>query len=100
LLSGQQFSHFPSELQQHSRSFDMALATALEYSARVLEGERPVSHSEIADKQLQLKQSYIEHLRIDSLPDDLLMEWELRFMLDQQIVELIQSIEKTALDSN
>jgi hypothetical protein len=99
LLSGQQFSHFPIELQQHSRAFDVALATALEYSAQVLEGERSASRAEVADKQLQLKQSYIEHLGIDSLPDDLVMEWALRFMLDQQIVELIESIEKTALDS-
>ncbi|MGD0961270.1 MAG: FUSC family protein [Methylomonas sp.] len=99
LLSGQQFSSFPDELQQHSRAFDASLATALEYSALLLEGERQASRTEIADKQLRLKQSYIEHLGIDSLPDDLAMEWELRFMLDQQIVELIKTIEKTALDS-
>ncbi len=99
LLSGQQFSSFPDELQQHSRAFDASLETALEYSALVLEGERQVSRTEVADKQLHLKQSYIEHLGIDSLSDDLAMEWKLRFMLDQQIVELIEKIEKTALDS-
>ncbi|MGZ8929256.1 MAG: hypothetical protein ACXW03_12430, partial [Methylobacter sp.] len=47
----------------------------------------------------QLKQSYTEHHRIDSLPDDLAMEWELRFMLDQQIMELIEHIQKMAVDS-
>ena len=100
LLSGQQFGCFPDELQQYSRAFDTSLATALEQSARVLEGKQPVSCiGEVADKQLRLKQSYIEHLGIDSLPDDLAMEWELRFMLDQQIVELIATIEKTAVDS-
>jgi hypothetical protein len=99
LLSGQQFSSFPDELQQHSRAFDASLAVALENSALVLEGERQLSRTEVADKQLYLKQSYMEHLGIESLPDDLAMEWKLRFMLDQQIVELIEKIEKTALDS-
>ena len=100
LLSGQQFSNFPDELQQYSRAFDASLAKALEHSARVLQGEPPEGCiEEVADKQQRLKQSYIEHLGIGSLSDDLAMEWELRFMLDQQIVELIETIEKTALDS-
>ena len=99
LLSGQQFSHFPDELQQHSRAFDASLATALEHTAQVLQGERQAIRAEIAISQERLQQSYIEHHRIDSLPADLAMEWELRFMLDQQIVELIEKIEKTALDS-
>jgi len=98
LLSGQQFSSFPDELQQYSRAFDASLASALEYSALVLEGEPQVSRTEVADKQLYLEQIYIEHLDINSLPDDLAMEWKLRFMLDQQIVELIENIEKTVGD--
>lgn len=99
LLSGQQFSHFPEELQQHSRAFDASLATALEHAAQILQGDQQAIHSEVAKSQERLQQSYIEHHRIDSLPADLAMEWELRFTLDQQIVELIEKIEKTALDS-
>jgi len=99
LLSGQQFSHFPDDLQQHSRAFDASLATALELAAQILQGERQAISTELAKNQEHLHQSYIEHHRIDSLPTDLAMEWELRFMLDQQIVELIQKIEQTALDS-
>ncbi len=99
LLSGQQFRHFPDELQEHSRAFDAALAAALEHAALVLQGEQPQTRSEVVDSQSRLQQSYIEHHRIDNLPADLAMEWELRFMLDLQIVELIEKIEKTALDS-
>jgi len=55
--------------------------------------------AKLAQSQERLHLSYIEHHRIDSLPADLAMEWELRFMLDQQIVELIEKIEKTARDS-
>jgi len=99
LMSGQQFNSFPDELQRHSRAFDTSLATALEQAALVLSGEQQESHTEVADSQARLQQCYIEHLRIDSLPADLSMEWELRFMLDQQIVELVEKIENTALDS-
>lgn len=99
LLSGQQFSSFPDELQQHSRSFDAALASALEDAALVLQGRRQETWAELAGIHRQLKQSYSEHHRIDSLPADLAMEWELRFMLDQQIVELIEQIQKHALDA-
>jgi len=99
LLSGQQFSSFPDELQLHSRTFDAALASALENAALVLQGQRQETWAELADIHRQLKQSYSEHHRIDSLPADLAMEWELRFMLDQQIIELIEQIQKRALDS-
>jgi len=99
LLSGQQFSSFPDELQQHSRAFDTALASALENAALVLQGQRQETWAELADIHRQLKQSYSEHHRIDSLPADLAMEWELRFMLDQQIIELIEQIQKRAQDS-
>jgi len=99
LLSGQKFSSFPDELQQHSRTFDAALASALENAALVLQGQRQETWAELADIHRQLKQSYSEHHRIDSLPADLTMEWELRFMLDQQIIELIEQIQKRALDS-
>ncbi|HEY8158962.1 MAG TPA: FUSC family protein [Methylobacter sp.] len=99
LLSGQQFSSFPDELQEHSRTFDAALASALENAALVLQGQQQESQIEVADIHAQLKQSYTEHHRIDSLPDDLAMEWELRFMLDQQIMELIEQIQKMAVDS-
>jgi len=99
LLSGQQFSSFPDELQQHSHTFDAALASALENAALVLQGQRQETWAELADIHRQLKQSYSEHHRIDSLPADLAMEWELRFMLDQQIIELIEQIQKRALDS-
>jgi len=99
LLSGQQFSSFPDELQQHSRTFDTALASALENAALVLQGQRQETWAELTDIHRQLKQSYSEHHRIDSLPADLAMEWELRFMLDQQIIELIEQIQKRALGS-
>ena len=99
LLSGQQFSSFPEELQQHSRAFDTALATVLENTALVLQGEPQKPWTQIADVHALLKQSYIEHHRIDSLPADLAMEWQLRFMLDQQIMELIEQIQERALDS-
>jgi multidrug resistance protein MdtO len=99
LLSGQQFSSFPDELQEHSRTFDAALTSALENAALVLQGQQQEPGTEVADIHAQLKQSYTEHHRIDSLPDDLAMEWELRFMLDQQIMELIEQIQKMAVDS-
>jgi hypothetical protein len=99
LLSGQQFSSFPDELQDHSRTFDAALATELENAALVLKGEQLKTRTVVADIHALLKQSYTEHHRIDSLPTDLAMEWELRFMLDQQIMELVEQIQKRALDS-
>jgi len=71
----------------------------LENAALVLQGQRQETWAELADIHRQLKQSYSEHHRIDSLPADLAMEWELRFMLDQQIIELIEQIQKRALDS-
>jgi len=99
LLSGQQFSSFPDELQEHSRAFDAVLAIALENTALVLQGEQQETCTEVADIHALLKQSYTEHHSIDSLPADLAMEWELRFMLDQQIMELIEQIQNKALDS-
>ncbi|MDD1632192.1 MAG: FUSC family protein [Methylococcaceae bacterium] len=99
LLSGQQFNSFPDELQDHSRTFDAALATELENAALVLKGEQLKTRTVVADIHALLKQSYTEHHRIDSLPTDLAMEWELRFMLDQQIMELVEQIQKRALDS-
>jgi len=99
LLSGQQFSSFPDELQEHSRAFDAALTSALENAALVLQGRQQETRTEAADIHALLKQSYTEHHRIDSLPADLAMEWELRFMLDQQIMELVEQIQKRAVDS-
>ncbi|MDD5276591.1 MAG: FUSC family protein [Methylovulum sp.] len=99
LLSGQQFSSFPDELQQHSRAFDTALASALENAALVLQGEQQETRIEVADIHALLKERYTDYHRIDSLPDDLAMEWELRFMLDQQIIGLLEKIQKIALDS-
>ncbi|CAD6876887.1 FUSC family protein [Methylomonas fluvii] len=97
LLSGQRFSHFPDELQQLSRAFDTALADAIEHAAELLQSKQPGKRVELAKHQTRLHQSYIDHHGIDSLADDLAMEWELRFMLDQQIVELMAHIETTAL---
>ena len=99
LLSGQQFSSFPDELQQHSRAFDAVLANAIENTALVLQGEHQETWGEVADTHALLKQSYIEHHRIDSLSADLAMEYELRFTLDQQIIELVEKIQQIALDS-
>ena len=100
MLSGQQFNHFPDELQQHSRAFDAALTSALENAALVCcKASNRRLATEVADNHAQLKQSYTEHHGIDSLPDDLAMEWKLRFMLDQQIMELVEQIQKRALDS-
>jgi hypothetical protein len=65
----------------------------------VLQGQQQKTLTEISDIHTLLKQSYTEHHRIDSLSADLAMEWELRFMLDQQIMELVEQIQKRALDS-
>ncbi|OQK15584.1 fusaric acid resistance protein [Methyloprofundus sedimenti] len=100
LLSGQQFSSFPDELQQHSHAFDTSLATALEYAALTLEGEQQKTWNQPADIHARLKQSYIEHHRIANLPADLAKEWEIRFMLDQQIMDLVENIQKNAQDLN
>jgi len=97
LLSGQQFSRFPDELQHYSRAFDAALASDLESAARVLQGEPQEAWMEAADIHALLKQSYTEHHHIDSLPSDLAMEWELRFMLDQQIIDRVGRIQQSAL---
>jgi multidrug resistance protein MdtO len=97
LLSGQQFGHFPAALQQHSRAFDAALSLALEQSAEILQGGRRDSAKQVSEFQAQLKQSYIEHHQIAGLPADWALEWELRFMLDEQITTLIENIQKTTL---
>jgi uncharacterized membrane protein YccC len=99
LLSGQQFSSFPDKLQEQSRSFDTALTSALENAALVLQGRQQETITEVANIHALLKQSYTEHHRINSLPTDLAMEWELRFRLDQQIIELVEQIQKKAVDS-
>jgi len=99
LLSGQQFSQFPEQLQHHSRVFDAALATALEHAALLLQGEHPENRAELTESQERLHQSYSEYHRIAALPADLAMEWQLRFMLDRQIVALIEQIENTAVDT-
>ena len=98
LLSGQQFGHFPDELQQYSRAFDAALARALEHAALVLQGGQHGTQAEFANIHMLLKQSYTKYHDVDNLPDDLAMEWELRFLLDQQIMELVEQIQKRALD--
>jgi uncharacterized membrane protein YccC len=99
LLSGQQFNSFPDKLQQHSRAFDAALASGLENAAFVLQGEQQEPLTKVAGIHELLKQSYTEHHRIDSLPADLAMEWELRFILDRQIMELVEQIQRRAWDS-
>lgn len=96
LLSGQQFGRFPEELQQHSLGFDAALALALEQTAEILQGERRDSANQAAERQAQLKRSYAEHHRIDSLPADWVLEWELRFKLDEQITDLLGSMQASA----
>lgn len=99
LLSGQQFARFPDALQQHSRAFDAALASELENAALALQGEQREIRTEAAAVYARLQQSYIEYHRIDGLPADMAMEWELRFMLDHQIMGLVGQIQKSALDS-
>jgi uncharacterized membrane protein YccC len=99
LLSGQQFNNFPDELQKHSRAFDAALTTDLENAALMLQDEQQETQTKVADIHAQLKQTYRKHHCIDSLPTDLAKEWELRFMLDQQIMELVEQIQKRAVDS-
>ncbi len=94
LLSGQQFSNFPDELQDYSRNFDKALANELENAALTLQGDQQEVRTDVADIHELLKQSYTEHHRIDSLPADLALEWQLRFRLDKQIMELIEKIQK------
>ena len=99
LLSGPQFSSFPDELLQHSSAFDRVLTNALENAARALQDEQLVPLTDVSDIHALLKKRYTEHHRIDNLPIDLAMEWELRFSLDQQIIELVEHIQKTALDA-
>lgn len=99
LLSGLQFSSFPEELQKHSRAFDAELAHALENAALLLQGEPLETQTSVAVIHAQLTQSYTEHHRIDSLPSDMARDWELRFMLDHQIMALVEKIEEKALDS-
>jgi hypothetical protein len=98
LMSGQQFDTFPAELQQHSRTLDSALSLALEQIAQILDGERLDKVKQTTEAQIQLKQSYIEHHGVDSLSADWALEWELRFMLDEQITTLIENMQKTALN--
>ena len=97
VLSGQQFAKFPEELQEYSRAFDTALATALEQAALVLQEGRKETDAKVSESQLALHQRYTEYHRIDRLPSDLAKEWELRFMLDRQIVDLIMNIERTVM---
>lgn len=99
LMSGQQFDTFPAELQQHSRTLDSALSLALEQIAQILDGERLDKLKQTTEAQIQLKQSYIEHHGVDSLSADWALEWELRFMLDEQITALIENMQQTALNS-
>ena len=99
LLSGPQFSSFPDELLQHSSAFDRVLTNALENAARALQDEQLVPLTDVSDIHALLKKRYTEHHRIDNLPIDLAMEWELRFRLDQQIIELVEHIQKRALDA-
>ena len=99
LLSGQQFSQFPETLQFLSRAFDTSLATALENTAQVLQGEQQENRASLAENQQNLEQSYSTYHAIDNLPADLAMEWALRFRLDRQIVTLIEKIETSALKS-
>jgi len=98
LLSGQQFGSFPDKLQTHSRAFDAALANELENTAMALLGEHQETGAVVTDVHALLKQSYTEYHDIESLPADLAMEWELRFKLDHQIMDLVEHIQKRALD--
>ena len=97
LLSGAQFHNFPEQLQSLSQTFDAALAGELETAALTLEDQHPHMPIKAADVHAELKQSYTDFHRIDSLPDDLSMEWAMRFRLDQQIMELVAQIRKNAL---
>ncbi len=93
LLSGQRFSAFPQTLQLHSRAFDDALSDALEHAAEILQGQKQAALTNAADVHELLKQSYTDYHGIDNLPDDLAKEWELRFMLDRQIIAMLDSIQ-------
>ena len=93
LFSGPQFSSFPEELLEHSNAFDKALTIALKNAADTLQGEQQKPQTEIVNIHALLKKRYTEYNRIDNLPADLVTEWELRFMLDHQIIELIAQIQ-------
>lgn len=99
LLGGPQFNSFPEELQKHSHAFDAELASALENAALMLRGQQPETRTTVAAIHAQLTRSYTEHHRIDSLPTDRARDWELRFMLDHQIMALVEQIEQKALAS-
>ncbi|MEC4749437.1 FUSC family protein [Methylomicrobium sp. Wu6] len=99
LLGGLQLGKLPDALQEHSRAFDAELARALENAALMLHGEQLETRTTVADIHAQLTQSYSEHHRIDSLPADKARDWELRFMLDHQIMALVEQIEQKALNS-
>lgn len=96
LLSGARFGSFPPALQQHSRDFDTALAAELNACALLLQGEAADTGTVAADVHARLKISYTDHHRINSLPADMAKEWELRFLLDQQIMELTERIRRSA----
>ena len=51
----------------------------------------------IALTLIPLGPNSVAAVRVNMFTADLVMEWQMRFMLDQQIVELIKKIEKTAL---
>jgi multidrug resistance protein MdtO len=98
LLGGLQFSSFPDALRKKSHAFDIALATALENAALALQGTQPETWSAVADIHALMQKSYNEHHGIDSLPADMALAWELRFMLDRQIIERVERIEKHATE--
>ena len=98
LLSGLPFSKLPDELQEKSHAFDTALVSALENAALALQGTQPETWSAVANIHALQQQSYNEHHGISNLPTDMALAWELRFMLDRQIVERVERIEQRATE--
>ncbi|WP_426993768.1 hypothetical protein [Methylomonas sp. CM2] len=99
LLSGQQFDRFPEALQRHSRDFDAELAKTLAHTADVVAGEKAVDLYDADAIGQLLRQSYIRYHDIGSLPADLAMEWELRFLLDEQILNYLERLQNAASKS-
>lgn len=99
LLSGQQFDRFPDALQRRSRDFDAALAKALAHAADIVAGEKDVDLHDADTIRQMLRQSYTQYHDIAGLPDDLAMEWELRFLLDEQILKTLEHLQNAASKS-
>ncbi|MDD2768614.1 MAG: FUSC family protein [Methylococcus sp.] len=96
-LGGVAFGDYPNTLRGHALAFDSGLAGALNRAAMVLQGREPGLGSEaIAELHRRLERGSAEHHAVDRLSAEPAMAWELRRMLDRQIVAIVERIERRA----